>query len=32
VQVGCCAPNRLPLYATVLEQLNILQRELAPMH
>jgi hypothetical protein len=32
LQVGCCAPNRLPLYATVLEQLNILQRQLAPMH
>ena len=32
LQVGCCAPNRLPLYASVLEQLNILQRELTPMH
>jgi hypothetical protein len=32
LQVGCCAPNRLPLYASVLEQLNVLQRELAPMH
>ena len=32
LQVGCCAPNRLPLYASVLEQLNVLQREFAPMH
>ena len=32
LEVGCCAPNRLPLYASVLEQLNVLQRELAPMH
>lgn len=32
LQVGCCAPNRLPLYATVLEQLNVVQRHLAPMH
>jgi hypothetical protein len=32
LQVGCCAPNRLPLYASVFQQLNVLQRELAPMH
>ena len=32
LQVGCCAPDRLPLYATLLEQLNIVQRHLAPMH
>ena len=32
LQVGCCAPNRLPLYATLLEQLNVVQRHLAPMH
>jgi hypothetical protein len=32
LQVGCCAPNRLPLYAQLLEQLNVLQRHLAPMH
>lgn len=31
LQVGCCAPNRLPLYASLLEQLNVLQRHLAPM-
>lgn len=32
LQVGCCAPNRLPLYTTLLEQLNVVQRHLAPMH
>jgi hypothetical protein len=32
LQVGCCAPNRLPLYATLLEQLNVVQRRLTPMH
>jgi len=32
LQVGCCAPNRLPLYATLLEQLNVVQRHLVPMH
>lgn len=32
LQVGCCAPNRLPLYARLLEQLNVLQQRLAPMH
>jgi hypothetical protein len=32
LQVGCCAPNRLPLYATLLEQLNVIQRHLTPMH
>lgn len=25
LQVGCCAPNRLPLYATVLESLTTAQ-------
>ena len=32
LQVGCCAPNRLPLYATLLEELNVIQRHLTPMH
>lgn len=32
LQFGCCAPNRLPLYASLLEQLNVLQRHLVPMH
>lgn len=32
LQVGCCAPNRLPLYATLLEQLNVVQRHLVPLH
>lgn len=28
LQVGCCAPNRLPLYARVLERLTTVQIEL----
>lgn len=32
LQVACCAPNRLPLYTSLLEQLNFVQRHLAPMH
>lgn len=32
LQVGCCAPNRMPLYTTLLTQLNVLQQHLAPMH
>ncbi|NOX23862.1 MAG: hypothetical protein GXP36_12355 [Actinobacteria bacterium] len=26
LQVGCCAPNRLPLYHTLLENLTVTQR------
>jgi hypothetical protein len=32
LQVACCAPNRLPLYTSLLEQLNVVQRHLAPTH
>lgn len=28
LQIGCCAPNRLPLYARVLERLTAIQIEL----
>lgn len=28
LQVGCCAPNRLPLYARVLENLTTAQRSI----
>lgn len=32
LQVGCCAPDRMPLYTTLLTQLNVLRHQLAPMH
>jgi hypothetical protein len=28
LQIGCCAPARLPLYAQMLEDLTTIQREL----
>lgn len=30
LQVECCAPNRLPLYTLLLEQLNVAQRHFVP--
>lgn len=32
LQVECCTPNRLPLYATLLEQLDVVRRRLVPVH
>lgn len=30
LRIECCAPNRLPLYATLLDQLDVVQRDLVP--
>lgn len=32
LQIGCCAPDRLPLYADLLRELNTVVRHVAPMH
>lgn len=32
LQIGCCAPNRLPLYARMLDQLTRIQIEISRPH